>query len=167
MSSRHSRPECFHVWPLGWSAVAQSHCPKSPRHTLTRRPIERQRDRKRWRWHSTLPGENCMKGYLRCTCPGVSVTASNMPPYDSSAVQVDKIRLLCSISVALRRRSPHELWFTVTVSPSQEDRWTEIVLLLIHSSHSKGVVSGWVCCEITMHEQSVIFFSYVRYAAQS
>lgn len=46
------------------------------------------------------------------------------------------------------------------LSPSQEDKKTEIVLLLIHSLHSKGVVSGWVCCEIKMHEQSAILFCF-------
>lgn len=112
------------------------------------RDKETARRGERWKWHSNPPRENCMKGHLNCTCPGASVTASNMPPYDSSGVQAEKLRILCSISVALRSRSSHEQWLTVTVSPSQEDR-TEIVILLIHSLNSMGVVSHRGYFEIT------------------
>lgn len=41
VSNQHSRLGCCHVWPLGWSVIAQSHCPKSPHHNLRRRPMER------------------------------------------------------------------------------------------------------------------------------
>ncbi len=108
----------------------------------------------RWRWHSNPPRENCMNGHLNCTCLGDNITASNMPPYDSSGLWTDMIRILCAISVALRSRSSHEQWFTVTVSPSQEDR-TEIVILLIHSLNSMRILSHRVCFEITEWKKAV------------
>lgn len=58
VSNQHSQLECCHVWPLGWSAVAQSHCPKSQHHNLRRRPVEI------WKgWQKMTLTENCMKSY--------------------------------------------------------------------------------------------------------
>lgn len=117
VSTPHSRPGCCHVWPPGWSADAQSHCPKSPRHNLMHKPIKRQEDSRK--------GKE-MLGHFNYTCFRASVPKN-------------KIRMQCPNSVTLRGRFSHELWLTVT--PSQEDRWTEIVLLLIHSLNSIAVVS--------------------------
>lgn len=149
MSSQHSQPGCCHVWPLGWFAVSQSHCPKSPRHNLMHRPMKKKkkRDNTKGKWMKmTLKSiqrelhEGTVNSWLHelhlpwRQCQGIKyVTISNMSPYDTSGVQGDKIRILQSIYVALRRWSSHELWFIVTVPPSQEDTRTEIVLLLIHS----------------------------------
>ena len=43
-----------------------------------------------------------------------------------ASVPKNKIIIQCPTSMTLRGRFSHELWLTVT--PSQEDRWTEIVI---------------------------------------
>lgn len=44
-----------------------------------------------------------MRGHIKWTCPGASVKASHVLLYDSTGVQADKIRILCSILLAPKK----------------------------------------------------------------
>lgn len=61
-SSPRSPLECSHAWPRGWSAAAQSHWPRSPRHSRNHRPGHTGGG---WRWSQGTVRTNCTEWHLR------------------------------------------------------------------------------------------------------